>query len=158
MPHDAAAKTSQVDVQANIKVNSQTNSQANNQTENSSGSEAGQKLRLGRELKLLNGHQFKAVFRKKKSVHGRFFSIHAISNTSGFARFGVVVSRKVSKRAVQRNRIKRQIRESFRLIHPTLSSNDYVVVSKPGTAEQENPTLRQELDRLWLKADHKCKQ
>ena len=113
---------------------------------------------LGRKYKLLSAPQFKAVFRRKTSIHGRFFSVHASRNELDTPRFGVVVSRKVSKKAVQRNRIKRQIRESFRLNRTELASLDYVVVSKYGCAQQDNPKLETELDTLWRKVAQKCNQ
>ncbi len=69
---------------------------------------------------------------------------------------GLTVSRRVSKKAVQRNRIKRQIRESFRLNRKDLPSIDFVVVSKVGCESQENRRLRIELDMLWNKASQKC--
>ena len=44
------------------------------------------------------------------------------------ARLGLVVPKRVLKRAVDRNRVKRQIREAFRLARPTLPPWDIVVV------------------------------
>ena len=52
------------------------------------------------------------------------------------------MSRKVSKRAVERNRIKRQIRESFRLNRKILRGMDCVVVAKKAAANIEKPVDR----------------
>ncbi len=111
---------------------------------------------LGRHQKLLNGAQFRTVFNRRVSTHGKYFSFHAVANNLEDSRIGITVSKKVSKRAVQRNRIKRQIRESFRHNRHKLSTMDLVVVSKPGGAEQGNKSLRAELDILWLKVNRKC--
>lgn len=110
---------------------------------------------LGRQRKLLNSAEFSAVFSHRKSAHGKYFSVHALSNALDHPRVGLAVSRRVSKKAVQRNRIKRQIRESFRL-QVELPAIDFVVVAKVGCAEQENLVLRMELDKLWYKASKKC--
>ncbi len=111
---------------------------------------------LGHQQKLLNSAEFKAVFSHKSSVHGKFFSVHAVRNSLGFPRLGLTVSRRVSKKAVQRNRIKRQIRESFRLNRKGFSDMDgacdYIVVCKTGGAEQENRVLREEIDGLWTRS------
>ena len=111
---------------------------------------------LGRHRKLLNAAQFRTVFNRRVSVHGKHFSFHAVATNLEDSRVGITVSKKVSKRAVQRNRIKRQIRESFRHNRHNLSAMDIVVVSKPGGAEQENTLLRTELDNLWGKVNRKC--
>jgi ribonuclease P protein component len=83
--------------------------------------------------------------------HGKFFLVVFCVNNRGSARLGIAVSRKVSKRAVVRNRIKRQIRESFRLNKNLLMGMDCVVVAKQAAALTENPALRTSLDTHWRK-------
>ena len=69
------------------------------------------------------------------------------------ARLGMAVSRRVSKLAVERNRIRRQIRESFRLRRPQLPSCDVLVIARPSAAQLGNVELRHELAQLWRKLD-----
>ncbi len=111
---------------------------------------------LGRQRKLLNSAQFGVVFNNRKSTHGKFFSVHVVKNVFDHSRVGLAVSRRVSKKAVQRNRIKRQIRESFRLQQTELPPIDFVVTAKVGCAEQVSVVLRTELDKLWNRASKKC--
>lgn len=111
---------------------------------------------LGRRCKLLNSAQFSVVFNHRKSVYGKYFNIHVVGNEFDHPRMGLTVSKRVSKRAVQRNRIKRQIRESFRLHLVNLPAIDLVVATKIGCAEQANQVLRVELDKLWYRAAEKC--
>jgi ribonuclease P protein component len=99
--------------------------------------------------RLLNSADFGHVFTKGQRVHGKYFLIVYCINTTGVARLGIAVSRKVSKRAVVRNRIKRQIRESFRLNKDLLSGMDYVVVAKYSAASTPQPTLRSSIDTHW---------
>ena len=80
-------------------------------------------------------------------------------NTLKHHRLGLAVSKKVSKKAVERNRIKRQLRDSFRHFQSSLgeiggieAGIDFVAVAKPAAARADNATLRQEVDRLWRKA------
>ena len=49
-------------------------------------------------------------------------------------RLGLAVSRKVDARAVARNRIKRVLRERFRLLRAQLAGGDYVVVARVGAS------------------------
>lgn len=58
------------------------------------------------------------------------------------ARLGLAVSRKVDPDAVGRNRIKRQLRDEFRHLRPTLPPGAYVVVARPPAAALSNPALR----------------
>lgn len=62
------------------------------------------------------------------------------------ARLGLTISRRVAKRAVDRNRLKRIARESFRL-QRALPAWDFVVMAKPGADQGEPGALRASLDR-----------
>ena len=117
---------------------------------------------LGRRRKLLHKDQFRQVFRCKTSVYAPFFGVHAAPNAGPFSRLGLTVSkRRVSKKAVQRNRIKRQIRESFRLNQSVLATTppgtmDVVVIADGRAAQASGAALRAELDRLWRRLVRKA--
>ena len=61
------------------------------------------------------------------------------------------MSRRVSKRAVDRNRIKRIVRESYRHRRESLDAFDIVLIARPSATAQANPALRADLERLWQK-------
>jgi len=61
-------------------------------------------------------------------------------------RLGLTISRRVAKRAVDRNRLKRIARESFRQ-QLALPAWDFVVLGKPGADKTEPEALRTSLDR-----------
>lgn len=64
---------------------------------------------------------------------------------------GLAVSRKVSKRAVERNRIKRLIRESFRAEREGLPALDILVIPRTSAAGTPNPVLSADLGLAWRK-------
>ena len=69
-------------------------------------------------------------------------------------RIGISISQKVSKRAVIRNRIKRQIRAAFRQLLPKLSAGwDVVIVVKPAALECNYGEFLQELEQLLVQAE-----
>jgi len=107
---------------------------------------------FARVMRLTDGAHFAAVFAWRRRAHDAHFSAHVAPNELGHARIGLAVSRRVSKKAVERNRLKRIVRESFRRHWRALGAVDYVVVAKAGAAAQPNDALRDELQRLWGKA------
>lgn len=55
------------------------------------------------------------------------FIVRALARPAGPARLGIIVSSKVLGRAVDRNRAKRMVRETFRAVHGALPPADVVV-------------------------------
>lgn len=76
------------------------------------------------------------VLKSKKSVFDAAAGIKYLANNLPDNRITVVVGIKVSKSAVDRNRVKRQYREIIRLLLPQLKSgyDIIVLVSKPALA------------------------
>ena len=69
------------------------------------------------------------VYQKGKTVRKPKMSLVFVENTRGFTRFAVVVSKKVEKSAVGRNRMRRRIYEALRLNLENLPKKmDYVFV------------------------------
>ena len=105
---------------------------------------------FGREKRLLTPRQFKAVFDSPTGkVPGKNLLILARDNGLDHPRLGLVIGKKSVKLSVERNRIKRQIRESLRLNQDQLSGWDIVVVARKGLADAENAELSQHFNKLW---------
>lgn len=85
-----------------------------------------------------------------------FFVVRAARRQHG-ARIGITVSRRVSPRAVTRNRIKRQIRESFRLHQVKFPGLDVVVVARAPAATADNRVLARSLGGHWERLLRQCK-
>lgn len=67
---------------------------------------------------------------------------------------GVSVSQKVSKRAVDRNRIKRRIQAAFQQLLPQLANGwQLVVVARPSAMKCDYEQFLQELKQLLLDAE-----
>jgi ribonuclease P protein component len=82
---------------------------------------------------------------------GRHFLLRWRTTSERGARLGLAVSRKVSKRAVERNRIKRVVRESFRAEREALPALDVLVIARNSAATAPNPELFADLERVWQK-------
>lgn len=103
-----------------------------------------------RHKRLLSAGQFKAVFDSADGrVPSRSVLVLARENRLEYPRLGLVIGKKSVKLAVQRNRIKRQIRQSFRLQQTQLQGWDIVVIAKKGLADLENSQLEQQFAKIW---------
>ncbi len=72
---------------------------------------------LPKEHRLKKSSEFKTVYNLKKSVANSLLILYVgklKENNSIPTKAGFIVSKKISKRAVKRNKIKRQLRESFK--------------------------------------------
>jgi ribonuclease P protein component len=90
-----------------------------------------------RRPRLSRSADFQRVYRQGDSVASRHFVLYAFprEDPAGEVRLGVSVGRRVGG-AVERNRVKRLLREAFwQLPEEVPESHDYVVVARPGAAE-----------------------
>ncbi len=108
-------------------------------------------LEFNRESRLLTPGQFQAVFSKPVRFGSSHITILITPNCNNKTRLGLAIAKKRVKLAVQRNRIKRQIRESFRLNQHNLPHIDMVVMVKSGTDKLENKEINQQLEKIWRK-------
>lgn len=94
-----------------------------------------------------------ADFSALRSARGRggnaHFQLRYESTGHDTARVGLAVSRRVSKRAVERNRIKRLVRETFRRARADLPLVDILVIARPAAAGVASLELLGELQQLW---------
>lgn len=91
---------------------------------------------LPRECRLRKKGEFNRVYRRGRRLHGEGFSLVAAANAEGCTRLGISVQKKTGN-AVERNRIKRIIREAFRLQRECFpTGSDIVLTVRPGFSLQ----------------------
>jgi ribonuclease P protein component len=106
---------------------------------------------LPREVRLRRPSDFAALRTSSGRAGGRCFHLRHRPNLLGHARLGLAISKRVSKRAVERNRIKRLVRESFRRVRDRLPPIDLMVMAREQAAATPGPQLLAELETLWAK-------
>ena len=105
-----------------------------------------------RSSRLLSAGDYRTVFDGAKvKVSDKHLLILARPNQLSHPRVGLVIAKKHIKLAVHRNRVKRAIRESFRLANTSLPDLDIVILARKGMGELDNRSLRQLLDNSWLR-------
>jgi ribonuclease P protein component len=115
--------------------------------------------RFPKEARLLQSKEFQAVLRNPDKIASRDsrFTVFAVANGRPRPRIGIAVSRRVARTAVGRNRIKRQVRESFRAVQQDLGGLDLVVLAQPTASAATAQELRSSLHRHWHRVTARCK-
>jgi len=102
--------------------------------------------------RVLTSAEFERVFKHGRRTGAPLLALHVLTENQADARLGLVVSRKVDKRAVGRNRIKRVVREYFRRVRSQLQPGAYVVLARAEAKTADSAQLRQTLERLFTRA------
>ena len=90
---------------------------------------------------------FQTIFKMAKRIHTPSFCFYQSISHQTQSRIAVIVSKKVSKKAVIRNRIRRQIKELYRT-HPNQpTGTDLIIAAKPAVVSRSYDTLQSH----WLK-------
>lgn len=107
-------------------------------------------LQFPKEHRLRTPADFARVYKSKQwgvSDHHSYNVVHQ----RGVQALGVTVSKKVAKSAVVRNRLKREIREFYRLRRDQLPNTEIVITAKPSSASVTREARQQSLSDLWVK-------
>jgi len=89
--------------------------------------QAPQRFPFPKRYRLTKTDEFSSVFGFRRAIRGQWLMLHYQPRSEGSARLGLVVGKKLLKRAVDRNRVKRIVREQFRSRREGLPMVDIVV-------------------------------
>jgi ribonuclease P protein component len=119
--------------------------------------------RFTKSQRLLNAAQFQNVFDNVNCKQGgKYFTFLSTTNRVTHYRLGLVIAKKHIRLAVDRNRVKRAIRESFRCLEvdsadAAKTSFDVIVLAKSSVNQLDKAQLNKELNRQWLRLLEKRK-
>lgn len=106
---------------------------------------------FSKNVRLLKKAEFKSLFADSKKANLPFMLALYKPNQDPLARLGVIVGKKVAALAVDRNTIKRIVRESFRLHQTQLSGFNILVIARSQCNQLDKFKLRVCIDSLWKK-------
>lgn len=113
------------------------------------------RARFPQRVRLLTPAQFDRTFKQGRRLHQGPLSAVTAANSVGHPRIGFALGKKFAKLAVQRNRLKRLLRERFRHSQEQLQAMDLVVFLRsrlPDTGDAETEAV----ERLWAKLGSAC--
>ena len=108
-------------------------------------------------MRLLSARDYERVFQQAQKSSGKALTVLARPSGRATARLGLAIPRKQIRRAVERNRIKRLIRESFRRHQDLLSGLDVVVIGRSGLASENNQKVFACLESHWQQVSERFK-
>jgi len=103
-----------------------------------------------KSMRLLNSSDFQSVFDDAplRTSHQHFLFL-ARQNQLNHPRLGLVIAKKHIRHAVDRNRMKRLIRETFRVKQQQLAGIDVIVLARKGMNDSTNAILIEQLNAQW---------
>lgn len=104
---------------------------------------------LASQYKLISKDDFQFVFAKARKVQGKHLLALHRPNQRPYARLGMVIAKHRLKRAVDRNLLRRIIRESFRVKKESLKGLDIIVLLRSECTPLGKKDLRDAVDNLW---------
>ncbi len=110
---------------------------------------APRKLTLPARKRLRRKSDFDATYAKGRRFGNGFFGVTAAPNDADVPRLGLAVAVRIAGGGVQRNRIRRIIRESFRLHQYELPAVDLIVSVRDRARGASGAELRESLSALW---------
>lgn len=99
-------------------------------------------------------YEFKRIFSKGTVYRGKYIYMYIHKNKSNINRLGIAVSKKMGK-AVQRNHIKRLIRENYKIYEEKLNGNFNIVImvnNKINAKEVSYYDIKNDFDNILKKA------
>lgn len=108
---------------------------------------------LPRKYRLTAEKDFNRIFKRGRSVSGKGVGLKVAPNRLEVSRFAFVVSTKISKKAVVRNKLKRQMREVVcEVLEDIKKGMDVVVMARKDAADAEFSILKDSLLKVLKKA------
>ncbi|HZJ40713.1 MAG TPA: ribonuclease P protein component [Candidatus Saccharimonadales bacterium] len=102
---------------------------------------------LKKENRIGLNKEFDRAFKAGQSFYGKILGIKCVPNDRINNRFGILINTKVSKKAVVRNKIRREIREIIKKRLESLKpGNDFVIIVFPLILDKNNEEIASEID------------
>ena len=103
-----------------------------------------------KQFRLSNETHFSFVFKKPVKLEISEIIMLSRFNSLEYSRLGLSITKKNIRHAHERNRLKRLIRESFRLSQHKIIRIDVIIIAKKNAIQLNSAVLREKMEKLWL--------
>ena len=108
---------------------------------------------LPKKYRLLKERDFERVYKKGSSFAEKFVVCKILKNDLGLPRFGFSIGTKISKKAVSRNRLRRQFQEIARLaVNDIKNGVDIIVLPKKDAEGKKNKEIKEAFLKILKKS------
>lgn len=115
-----------------------------------------ERLTFPAQRRLRHKPEFDAARARGRRFGNGYFAVTVISNDKSGPRLGLAVSLRVARSSVERNRLRRIVKESFRLHQHMLPAVDIVVSARSRAKDAAGEPLRESLSALWKQVNERC--
>jgi ribonuclease P protein component len=109
------------------------------------------RFRFAKQAKIVKTDDFSSVFNLRNRIANKHLVMRYRVNDNNIARLGLIVSKKTAKLAVQRNYMRRIMRELFRLNQHNLPAMDLVIQIQKFFGRTEFLEIKKEFEYLMQK-------
>jgi len=107
---------------------------------------------LAKPQRLARDRDFKKIFEQGRAYYSKQLGVKVTNNQRARNHYGIIISTKVSKKAVERNRLKRQISQILKGLDKDLAPGlDLAVVVLPAILGQKFKAVKAELEKVLEK-------
>jgi ribonuclease P protein component len=114
------------------------------------------RLTFPAQLRVRRKADFESAYRAGRRFGDNLLSMTVTPNSLGVPRLGLAIAARTVGNSVARNRLRRLIRESFRLAQLGLPQVDIIVGARAGARTATAPRVRESLAALWTKVAKQC--
>lgn len=109
-----------------------------------------------RNSRLTTASDFQSVFNANLRIGNSFMTLLVSKHNSKQSRLGFAIAKKQVKKAVDRNRLKRIFRDSFRHHQAVLPNKDFVIMVKHKIVFQNNHQVFEMMNKNWKTVIEQC--
>lgn len=104
---------------------------------------------LPRNHRIIRERDFALIGRSRPIASHGGFTMKAIPNQLGYPRFAVVISKKVYKKATDRNRLRRRLSPLLKHLSPQVGSRDFLITVRADLLPCPPEDLRHRITSLF---------
>ncbi len=102
------------------------------------------------ENRIKKRKDFENIFKNGELLYSDILTVKFLKNNLSRTRFGFIVSKKISKKAVLRNSIKRKLREQIRLRLPNFKKGfDIIIIAKKEIIKKNSEEIGTDFEELF---------